>query len=481
MAMQTRRGLLLVVILIGYLLVLVDVSIVMVALPHIRDQLHFSATALSWVQNAYTLAFGGMLLLGARLGDLIGRRRTFVIGIGIFTFASLLVGLAQSPAMLLTARVLQGIGAATLAPSTLALLSTTFSKAPERHRAMAAYGSLGGIGVTIGLLLGGVFTGLLSWRVGFFVNVPFGIAAMLAAPRYLPETERHSGRVDLAGALSSTLGAALLVFGIVHSADAGWGAPTTLVAVGAGLALLTFFITNQVRSPNPILPLRLFAHRGRAGAYAARFLFNGALLSSFYFLTLYLQGVSRYSPLQAGIAFLPQTVAAFTVATTVPRLTRRVGTPLVAVLGVALMVIATVWLSRLSAHTAYLTGVALPMLFYGAAQGLALSSLTSAGMAGVASEDAGVAGGLVNVAHHLGGALSLGILTTVFAAASASGAGPQELLAHRVSAAFTGATVLTLIAVLVTGLVAHSARADGRRRRSPAKACGALLDEPASL
>ena len=207
MAGQPRRGLVLAIILTGYLLVLVDVSIVMVALPHIRQQLHFSAAALSWVQNSYTLAFGGMLLLGARVGDLLGRRRTFVLGIGIFTVASLLVGLAQSPAMLLAARAVQGVGAATLTPSTLALLSTTFSEGAERHRAMAAYGSLGGIGVTIGLLLGGVFTGVLSWRVGFFINVPFGVAAMLAAPRYLPETARHSGRVELIGALSSTLGA----------------------------------------------------------------------------------------------------------------------------------------------------------------------------------------------------------------------------------------------------------------------------------
>jgi EmrB/QacA subfamily drug resistance transporter len=431
----------------------------MVALPHVRDELHFSVTALSWVQNAYTLVFGGMLLLGARVGDLLGRRRTFVLGIGIFTVASLVVGLAQSPAMLIAARAAQGIGAATLAPATLALLSTTFPQGAERHRAMAAYGALAGIGVTIGLLLGGAFTDLLSWRVGFFINVPFGVAAMLAAPRFLPETARHQGQVELAAALSSTLGVAALVFGIVHSADAGWTDPSTVGALAAGLALVVFFVTDQARSVQPILPLRLFADRQRSGAYAARFLFNGALLSSFYFLTLYLRDVSGYTPLQAGVAFLPQTLTGFAVASTVPAVTRRFGTPAVGVMGAAAMVIATVWLSRLTAHTDYLSGVALPMLFYGAAQGLALSSLTTAGMAGVTTEDAGVAGGLVNVAHHLGGALGLGILTTVFASANTHSASARELLAHRVDAAFTGGSVLVVVALAVTVLVARASRA----------------------
>jgi EmrB/QacA subfamily drug resistance transporter len=482
MAVQPRRGLLLAIILTGYLLVLVDVSIVMVALPHVRDELHLSATALSWVQNAYTLAFGGMLLLGARVGDLLGRRRTFIIGIAIFTVASLAVGLAQSSATLLAARAVQGLGAATLAPSTLALLSTTFPERSQRHRAMAAYGALGGIGVAIGLLLGGAFTELLSWRVGFFINVPFGIAAMLAAPRFLPETARLSGRVELAGALSSTLGATALVFGIVHSVDAGWTDPTTLVTLLAGLALLGFFVFDQARSKQPILPLRLFADRERAGAYAGRFLFNGTLLTSFYFLTLYLQSVGGYTPLEAGVAFLPQTLMAFAVASAVPALTRRRGSPFVAVLGVAAMVVSTAWLSQLSAHTDYLTGIALPMLFYGAAQGLALSSLTTAGMAGVAPEDAGVAGGLVNVAHHLGGALGLGILTTLFASAALHGAGPRELLAHRVGAAFTGGVVLALIALAVTVYVWRTSRAgsaalaDADTPTSPAAVIGCAAE-----
>jgi EmrB/QacA subfamily drug resistance transporter len=451
-----RRLLVLATVLSGYLLVLIDVSIVMVALPHVRDDLGFSAAGLSWVQNAYTLAFGGLLLLGARAGDLLGRRRTFVAGVGLFTVASLAVGLAQSPAELVAARALQGIGAATLAPSTLALLATSFRDDAGRARAMAAYGSLGGIGVTIGLLLGGVLTDWLSWRVGFLVNVPVGLLAMLAAPRLLPETARHEGRFELAGALSSTVGATLLVYGIVRSADAGWTDSLTLAALTAGVALLAFFVCDQARSAQPIMPLRLLADRERAGAYAARFLFNGVLLSSFWFLTLYLQGVAGYGPLQAGVAFLPQTVAAFFAgAVVVPPLTRRLGTPRVALAGVAAMVVTAAWLSRLSVGTGYVTGIAAPMLFYGVAQALCLSSLTSAGMARVAPQDAGVAGGLVNAAHHLGGALGLGILTTVFAAAGSPGSTAQQLVAERVGAAFTGATVIAALALAVTAVAAR--------------------------
>jgi predicted MFS family arabinose efflux permease len=337
---------------------------------------------------------------------------------------------------------------------------------------MAAYGSLGGIGVTIGLLLGGVFTDWLSWRVGFFVNVPVGIVAMLAARRFLPETGRHEGRLEITGALSSTFGATLLVYGIVRSADTGWTDTITLATLAAGVALVALFVGDQARSDHPIMPLRLFADSERAGAYAARFLFNGVLLSSFYFLTLYLQGVSGYSPLQAGVAFLPQTIVAFAAgALIVPRLTRRLGTSAVAVAGVAAMVVTTAWLSRLSIGTPYVTGVALPMIFYGIAQALSLGSLTTAGMARVGPHDAGVAGGLVNVTHHLGGALGLGILTTVFAAAGSTASDPHELLADRVSAAFTGGTVIALVALAVTALVART------RTEAPAQT---LVDQPAT-
>jgi EmrB/QacA subfamily drug resistance transporter len=454
MRWSERRGVVLAIILTGYLLVLIDVSILMVALPRIHHDLGFSPTSLSWAQNAYTLTFGGLLLLGARAGDLLGRRRMFMVGIALFAAASLAVGLAQSPGWMIIARAVQGIGAAILAPSTLALLSTSFPEGPGRTRAMAAYGALAGIGTSFGLILGGALTQALSWRVGFFLNVPVALVAILAAPRFVGESERHPGRLELTGGLSSTLGLSLLVFAIVHSSDGGWTNPVTLIALGVGLVLVAVFVVNQARSPQPIMPLRLFSSRERAGAYAARFLFNGALVSFFFFMTQYLQGVSGDTPLRAGLAFLPVTAVAFAAAAATPRLMRRTSNALLAVVGCAAMLIGTAWMSRVSAHTAYLTGIALPMVIFGVGQGLGLSTLTTAGMAGVAPRDASVAGGLVNVAHHTGGALGLGILVTIFAASGSGAHGPQQLLADRVSASLTGAAVFLALALIAT-LIAH--------------------------
>jgi len=360
-ARAPHKMLVMALILTGYLLVLLDVSIVMTAVPTIHRDLGFSAAGLSWVQNGYTLAFGGLLLLGARAGDLLGRRRIFIGGIGLFTAASLAVGLAQSPAWMLVARIVQGVGAAALAPSTLALLSTTFPEGPERTRAMAAYGAAAGIGTTVGLLIGGVFTSWLSCRVGFFVNVPVGIIAMLAAPRYLPETERNSGRFDLAGAASSTLGVSAVVYGVVRAATTGWGDTLSVATLVAGVLALVLFVINERRAAQPVLPLRLFASRERAGAYAARFLFNGALLSFFFFMTQYLQAVGGDSPIGAGLAFLPVSLVVFAAAAAVPRFTRRLDNQRLLIGGIAAMLIGTAWLSRLSVDTPYVTGIALAM------------------------------------------------------------------------------------------------------------------------
>src|SRR3954447_25350123 len=256
-AEREHRRVLRAVILIGYLLILLDVSILFAALPTIHRDLGFSPTSLSWAQNAYTLAFGGLLLLGARAGDLAGRRRMFTVGIGVFAAASLAVGLAQSPAWMVAARAVQGVGAAILAPSTLALLSTSFPEGTQRARAMAAYGALAGLGTAFGLIIGGVLTTTLSWRIGFLLNVPVGLAAIVAAPRVLPETVPHAGRLNVADALSSTVGVSAIVFGIVHSADAGWGAPVTVGALVPGFTLLGAFITRQHPADEPLMPLRL--------------------------------------------------------------------------------------------------------------------------------------------------------------------------------------------------------------------------------
>jgi EmrB/QacA subfamily drug resistance transporter len=451
------------VILAGYLLVLIDVSILMAALPTIHRDLGFTPTGLSWAQNAYTLTFGGLLLVGARAGDLAGRRRMFIVGIALFAAASLAVGLAQSATWMIAARAVQGLGAAILAPSTLALLATSFLEGPQRTRAMAAYGALAGIGTAFGLIVGGVLTSALSWRVGFFLNVPVGLAAILAAPRYLAETTRHAGCLDIAGALCSTVGVSALVFGIVHSADVGWNDPVTSAALVTGLALVALFVVSQRRAVAPVMPLRLLADRGRAGAYAARFLFNGVLVSFFFFMTQYLQGVAGFTPLEAGLAFLPVTAAAFAAALATAALSRRVGNDALTIAGCAAMLVGTAWMSRVSATTGYAAGIALPMILFGVGQGFGLSALTTAGVAGVAARDASVAGGVINVAHHLGGALGLGVLVTVFSAAGAGDHGPV-LLADRVSASLTVATGFLVLALIIAVLARPPGR--GSRRRA---------------
>jgi predicted MFS family arabinose efflux permease len=325
---------------------------------------------------------------------------------------------------------------------------------------VAYYGAVAGIGASLGLLLGGVITDWISWRVAFFINLPIGIALTVAAVRYLPETRRRPGRLDVAGALASTVGMTALVYGIVRSADAGWTDRVTLAALAVGIALLAFFVVNEWRAGQPIMPLRLFASRERTGAYAARLLFLGAMMGFWFFVTQYLQGVKGYSPLQAGLAFLPMTVVNFAVAVAVPRLTRRLGNGLLLAAGLAVTVIGMYWLSRLSADVAYLTGVALPMILIGAGQGATLGPLTAAGIAGVAPQDAGAASGLVNVAHQLGGSLGLGILVTVFAAARSTALDAPHLLAHRVAVSLTvGTGMLALALVLVVTLIMPVTRA----------------------
>lgn len=441
---STRR---LAIILASYLMIVLDISIVINALPKIHHALGFSSTGLSWVQNAYTLSFGGLLLLGARAGDILGRRRMFVLGIALFTVASLAAGLAQSAAWLLAARSLQGVGAAIAAPSTLALLTASFPEGPERTRAVAYYGAVAGGGGSVGLVLGGVLTDWLSWRWGLFINAPIGIALILAAPRVLPESERRTGHFDLAGAVSSTLGMFALVYGIVRAATNGWSDRLTVASLAGGVLLLALFVVNERRALQPITPLHLFRSRERAGAYLARILFVGAMFGQFFFLTQFLQSVLGYSPLEAGVAFLPLTLVMFSMVFVVPRLSARLGSARLLAGGIATALVAMTWLSQLSAGTSYLTGVAIPMVILGIGAGAAFTPLTSLGVAGVAAEDAGAASGLVNVAHQLGGSLGLGVLVTVFASAT-----PSTGLAHAISTALTagaGMLALALVVVLV--------------------------------
>jgi EmrB/QacA subfamily drug resistance transporter len=455
----------LVLVLASYWMIVLDISIVITALPQIHHALGFSSPALSWVQNAYLLTFGGLLLLGARAGDLLGRRRLLIVGLGLFTVGSLAVGAAQSQGWLIAARAVQGVGAALLAPSTLALLQTTFAEGPGRTRAAADYAAAAGVAATVGIVVGGMFAGWLSWRAGFFINGPIGVAVMIAAPRFLPETERRPARLDATGAVTSTVGMTALVYGIVHSADTGWTDPVTLIAVAVAAVALTVFVANERRAPQPIMPLRLFASRERRGAYAGRLLFLGAMVPFWFFTTQYLQGVDGYSPVRAGLAFLPVTVVNFVAAMAVPWLTRRFGNAALLTGGLAVSLIGMAWPSRLAAGTPYLTGIALPMMLIGAGQGGTLGPLTDAGIAGVAREDAGAAGGVTNAAHQLAGSLGLGILVAVFAAANSATLHGSELLAHRIAAALTAGAGLLAVALLVTLFVRPAMRSTSATTR----------------
>ena len=449
------------IILVSYFMILLDNSIIFTALPTIHSAMGYSTTGLAWVQDAYTLVFGGLLLLGARAGDLLGRRRVFVFGLAVFAVASLLVGAAQSGWWLIAARALQGIGAAIVAPSALSLLTASFPEGRERAKAVALYGATAGIGASLGLVIGGALAEWVSWRAGFFLNVPIGAAMIVLAPRFLPETGRSTGRFDLTGAISATFGVGAIVFAIIHSAEAGWASPVTVTALVAGALLVVVLIAGERRATQPIMPLRLFADRQRVGAYLARLLYLGAMIGFFYFSTQFMQGVLGFTAFQAGIAFFPMTVVNFAVALTIPRLTARFGQALPLAIGVALSLLGMVWLSRVQVHSSYWEAVALPMVLIGAGQGLAFAPLTSAGIAGVPAEDAGAASGLVNTFHQLGMALGLGVLVAASANSgrglssaaavltSAPGIGPDRMLHDRelagVRALFDRLAVLVLV------------------------------------
>lgn len=457
-ASSTRTGPLLAIILLSYFMILLDNSVIFTGLPSIQAEMRLGTSGLAWVQDAYTLVFGGLLLLGARAGDLLGRRRVFIAGLAVFAAASLLIGLAPDGGWLVAARALQGVGAAVVAPSSLSLLTASFAEGHRRSRAVAWYGATAGIGASLGLLIGGAAAQWVSWRAGFFINVPIGLAMILLAPRFLPETPRATGRFDVAGAVTATLGMGSLVFGIISAGESGWGSPVTLAALAAGVVLLAVFVRGEALSAQPILPLRLFADRERTGAYAARLLYMGAMIGFFYFTTQFLQGVLGFTPLRAGIAFFPMTVVNFAVAMAVPRLGGRFGRGALLLAGVALTLAGMVWLSRLDAGSSYFAAVALPMVLLGAGQGLAFAPLTSMGIAGVAAEDAGAASGLVNTFHQLGSSLGIGILVT--ASAGAVGTGSAGI-ASQVSAALTAGSVmlgLCLLSCLVAALPARTGR-----------------------
>ena len=405
---------LLFVILTAQLMVVLDTTIVNVALPHIQDSLGFSTSGLSWVINAYILTFGGFLLLGARAGDLFGRRRVFLVGIALFTVSSMLGGLATSGWMLLAARALQGLGAALAAPSALSLLTVTFSEGPARVRAIGLFTTVSAAGGAIGLIAGGLLTQLVSWRWVMFVNVPIGIVVFLIGRMVLAETESRHGHFDLFGALSCTVGIGAIVFGLVEAGQDGWASPVTIISFVVGAALVGAFLWQESRVAEPILPLKLLRSRTRSAANLARGLLYAGFYGLFYFLAQFLQDVHGYSPLRAGLAFLPMPVGVFLASQFTTRvLAHRLPEKLIMVIGATSATVGLVLATEIGRSTSYLQ-IVVSLVLIGAGSGMALVALTSASLADVEPDVAGAASGLVNVSQQIGAAVGLAVLVTAF-------------------------------------------------------------------
>jgi EmrB/QacA subfamily drug resistance transporter len=439
--------------------------VVNIALPDIQRSLHFSATGLSWVLSAYSLTFGGLLLLGGRAGDILGRRRVFMAGIALFTAASLLGGFAPSAAWLLIARAVQGIGGAIASPTALALITSTFAEGRERARAFGVYAGVSAGGSSLGLVLGGMLTDWASWRWVLFINVPIGIALIAAAPRILSESEPRPGHFDVTGALTSTAGMAGLVYGFIRASSNGWSDPITVGAFIGAVVLLGLFFLVETRAKQPIVPLRLFRDRNRASSYAARLFLVAGMFGMFYFLTQFLQEVLNFSPIKAGLAFLPMTAAMFISSQITSRIMSLVSAKVLMVTGAVLTTVGMAWLSQISDGSSYGVGILGPMVLFGAGVGPLFVPLTLASLAGVAPADSGAASGLVNVMQQVGGALGLSVLVTVFGSSTRNAAkhpihGSRVAQAHHIMASGVGTafTVSAICMVCVLVLVALAVR-----------------------
>lgn len=402
------------------LMATLDVTIVNLALPAMQRDLGLSNAGLAWMIDAYTLAYAGLLLVGGRTGDLIGRRRTLMIGIFLFTAASLVGGLADDPGLLLAARAGQGIGAALATPTTLSLITTLFPAGPERTRAMVAYGAMAGLGITLGLVLGGVLTQVASWRWVFLVNVPIGVLLLIAAPRVLPESVGVRRRVDALGALVGTAGLTSLVYGVIRAGTDGWGERLSVLALGLAVLLLAAFIVIEVRTSEPMLPLRLLRHRTRLGAYLIAGLLFACLYPSFFFLSRALQDVFDQGPIEAGLRFLPLGVGVLIFAILTRRLVQTTG-PRALVIGgtgaTAIAALALVLLDRDSSYPALL----LPCIVgLGAGVGTTFVANAAAAMTDVSEPDAGIASGLLSTFQAVGGTIGVAALAAVAAAVTES-------------------------------------------------------------
>lgn len=443
-----RPGVALALILTCQLMLMLDATVMNVALPRIRADLGFTPAGLSWVMNAYTLVFGGLLLLGGRMGDLFGRRRLFLIGIAVFTTASLAGGLADSAGLLIAARIVQGVGAAMAGPSTIALITSTVTEPQARVRALSLFSAMASSGFAVGLILGGLLTEWLTWRSVMFINVPLGVVVLVFGARYIAEPPRHPARLDLVGASLATVGVASLVYGFIQAAENGWGTASALWPLVVGAVLVVAFVTSQTRVANPMLPLRLFADRNRAAGYVNFFLGPLSMMSAFFFMTQFLQEVSRYRALTTGFAFLPMAVGIFGMSRLVPRLLPRTGPKPLALTGSLLMAAGLWWMSGLTASSGYFEAIFGPMVLMGIGGGLAFSPLNVLIMGSVPPADAGAAGGVLQTMQQIGSTLGLALLVTIAGSASRGTVGTEAVVTGA-TAAFTASAGIVLLTFLV--------------------------------
>ena len=411
-----NRGILPLLVTAQFMVVL-DVAVVNVALPSIQADLGFSDAGLQWVVSAYAIVFGGALLLGGRLADLIGRRRLFVAGISLFATSSLLCGIAWSAGSLIAFRALQGLGGALLAPAALSLLMTSFAEGRERNRALGIYGAASGSGAAVGVLLGGVLTSYLSWSWIFFVNVPVGIAAALLAPVLLRESRAELGHrhVDLAGAATVTGGLMLLVYALTRATTDGWGATATLLMLAGSAVVLGAFIAIELRSPWPLMPLRIFRLRTLSAANATMTILGAVTFGEFFLLTLYLQGVLGYGALKSGAAFSAFAGSVVVASNLAQRIVARFGVRRTLVAGILLSAVSLAWLTRLPLHGDYAVDLLPAFVAGGFGLGLSFVPVTIAGLQGVTPGDAGIASGLVNTSRQIGGAVGLAAVSAIAA------------------------------------------------------------------
>ncbi len=405
-------GLALTVISCAQLMIVLDATVVNVAIPTIHQALHFSRANLEWLITAYSLTFGGLLLFGGRTGDLYGKRRMFMIGIAVFAVSSLLGGLAQSDVWLIITRGMQGVGGAIAAPTALSLIATNFPEGRERNRAMGVYAAMSGGGGALGLLLGGILTSYVSWRWIFFINVPIAAIVLFLTPRALNESQTTSGHLDVPGALTVTGGMLSLVYGLSNASSHSWTSTSTLFFLGAAVVLLAAFGAIEAKSKEPLMPLAIFKNRNRSGSYAMMLCIGIALFSMFYFLTQFLQNVQGWSAVKTGVGFLPMTMGIIVAAGLSSRYVGKIGVRIPLLVGPAMAVVGMLWISRITPTSSYLSVLG-PLIIIALGMGFTFVPITLVAVSGVEANEAGLASALLNTMQQVGGALGLAVLATV--------------------------------------------------------------------